>query len=131
MYIGRTLTGRLRLNCSFCQACNYPFQGLAAEGAKIALYYLWRERFAVVNFVHDETITEIRDDDHLQANIKKINELMIAGMRQVVTHVPIGVEGALMRRWRKEAKPVFDSNGNLLVWEDVRCFDPTKSQSAK
>ena len=35
-----TLTGRKRGNTSYCAEKNTPFQGLAADGAKIALYNL-------------------------------------------------------------------------------------------
>lgn len=116
-YIAQTITGRKRRNASFCSSCNYHFQGLAADGARIALWYLWLESFRMVNFVHDEVITELRDDEYLQYYVKRINQLMIHGMQQVIPHVHIGVEGALMRRWYKGAKPVLDEHGNLLIWE--------------
>jgi hypothetical protein len=37
-----TLTGRIRGRNSFTQARNTPFQGLAADGAKLALWGLMR-----------------------------------------------------------------------------------------
>lgn len=117
MYIAETITGRKRRNATFCSACNYQFQGLAADGARVALWYLWLEKFRMVNMVHDEVISELRDDNYLQQNVQRINQLMVYGMQQVIPHVKIKVEGTLMRRWYKEAKPVFDEQGNLLVWE--------------
>ena len=82
----------------------------------------------MINFIHDEVIVELRDDRNLQANIKRINDLMIMGMQQVITHVPIKVEGALMHKWSKEAKEARDSDGNLLPWEDVQSV--SKKQEA-
>jgi DNA polymerase I-like protein with 3'-5' exonuclease and polymerase domains len=117
-YITRTTTGRIRRNASYCSACNNPFQGLAADGARLALWVLFLDRFRMVNFIHDEIIFELEElDPQLQSKIRRINELMIWGMKQVITRVNISVDGTLMRRWYKEAEPVLDGHGNLLVWE--------------
>ncbi|MHA2064710.1 MAG: DNA polymerase [Candidatus Thorarchaeota archaeon] len=116
-YIARTISDRVRRNASFCSACNYPFQGLAADGAKLALWYLYLERIPVVNFIHDEVIVELPMDSTLQTKIARIDQLMIAGMRQLLPNVRIKVEGALMKRWYKEAEPVFDDQGLLRIWE--------------
>ena len=116
-YIARTVNGRVRRNATYCSACNYAFQGLVADGAKIALWYLYRRGFKVVNFVHDEAIVELWIDDNLQQNIREIEALMIAGMKTVIKHVAIRVESTMMRRWYKEAKPVHDEDNNLLIWE--------------
>ena len=117
-YITRTTTGRIRRNASYCSACNNPFQGLAADGARLALWFLFLDRFRMVNFIHDEIIFELGElDPQLQSKIRRINELMVWGMKQVITRVNISVDGTLMRRWYKEAEPVLDGHGNLLVWE--------------
>jgi len=116
-YIGKTTTGRIRRNCSYCSACNYPFQGLSSDGARLALWYMWLEQYRMVNFIHDEIMSELRDDEYLQWHVKRIDQLMIAGMQAVIPDVKISVEGALMRRWYKEAESVYDEHGNLLVWE--------------
>ena len=117
-YITRTTTGRIRRNASYCSACNNPFQGLAADGARLALWVLFLDRFRMVNFIHDEIIFELEElDPQLQSKIRRINELMIWGMKQVITRVNISVDGTLMKRWYKEAEPVLDGHGNLLVWE--------------
>jgi DNA polymerase I-like protein with 3'-5' exonuclease and polymerase domains len=116
-YMATTITGRLRRNAGFCSACNYQFQGLAADGARIALWYMWLNRYRMVNFVHDEIITELKADEMLQYHIGRINDLMITGMEAAIPNVKIKVEGALMRRWYKGAKPVYDDSGRLVVWE--------------
>jgi DNA polymerase-1 len=120
-YIAQTINGRVRRGASYCSACNYPFQGLSADGAKMALWYLYLSGFDVVNFIHDETITELDEDDTLQARCAEIDRLMLAGMKTVIKNVLVKVEGGLMRRWHKGAEPVFDSDiegsRRLLVWE--------------
>jgi DNA polymerase-1 len=115
-YIARTVTGRIRRKASFCSACNYPFQGLAADGAKMALWFLYQEQFRMVNFIHDEVIIELPEDEYLQTRVNRIDFLMIEGMKSVIDTVKIRVEGALMRRWEKDAEPVFDNAGNLQIW---------------
>lgn len=117
MYIAQTINGRVRRKASFCAACNYQFQGLSADGAKMALWFLYMDRYQVVNFVHDETLTYLREDSELQNHVKHIDFLMVSGMETVIKDVSIQVEGALMRTWAKEAKPVHDENGNLLIWD--------------
>jgi hypothetical protein len=54
-----TLTGRLRAKASYCARHNCVFQGLAADGAKLALWRLWCSGYRVVNFVHDEVLLEM------------------------------------------------------------------------
>jgi hypothetical protein len=57
-----TLTGRVRGGVGYTQARNTPFQGLAADGAKLALWRLVREGYRVVGFVHDEVLVELPDE---------------------------------------------------------------------
>lgn len=116
-YIAQTVNGRIRRNATYCSACNYAFQGLVADGAKMALWYLYQQGYRVVNFIHDEVIVELPLDDKLQYHVNAISKLMIAGMKRVIRTVDIKTEGALMPRWYKEAEPIFDDEGNLLIWE--------------
>lgn len=57
-----TATGRLRFGASYCARHNTLFQGLAADGAKLALWKLWRAGYRIVNFLHDEVIIEVPAD---------------------------------------------------------------------
>jgi len=115
-YIGRTITGRVRERSTFCAACNAPFQGLAADGAKVAMYILWLNRMPMVAFIHDEILFELPRDDNLASTTRRINKIMLNGMKQVVKRVKIKIEGALMYRWDKAAEPVYDEKGNLRIW---------------
>ena len=113
-------TGRVKVDCDYCQARNHPFQGLAADGAKAALYRLIRQGFRVVNFIHDEFLIELPEDgDHL-ALAREVERIMVEAMQKLIPNVTISVEYALMRRWCKKAKAVFDDPANptkLLPWE--------------
>lgn len=113
-----TLTGRLRANASYCARHNTIFQGLAADGAKLALWRLWRSGFRLANFIHDEVLVEVPEDANLHEQAETIRCLMIEGMREVAPDVRIEVEYAAARRWSKKAKANFDDNGRLLVWEE-------------
>ena len=95
-----TRTGRLRGNTTYCAEKNTPFQGLAADGAKLALYNLDKQGLRVVGFVHDEIITEV---DALHAeSLKAIQErIMVNSMQAVVPDVKIGVESMISEVYTK------------------------------
>lgn len=67
-----TNTGRLRADAAHCQQKNTPFQGLAADGAKLALWELWRRNKRIVNFIHDEIVIEVDEDCNLQAEAEEL-----------------------------------------------------------
>lgn len=110
-----TLSGRVRGGVSYTQARNTPFQGLAADGAKLALWELIYRGYRVVAFIHDEFLIELPiDADHTKeaCNIEKI---LCDAMSQFTPGIRIECEYALMDRWRKDAVAVFE-NGRLVPW---------------
>jgi hypothetical protein len=114
-----TLTGRLRGRVRYSQARNTPFQGLAADGAALALFELVKEGFRVVGFVHDEILVELPDEGgHVaEATVRRVTEIMRAQMAQVlVGDIPVGCEAALSRRWNKKAK-LLVQDGKVYPWE--------------
>jgi site-specific DNA-methyltransferase (adenine-specific)/site-specific DNA-methyltransferase (cytosine-N4-specific) len=112
-----TLTGRIRGRVRYSQARNTPFQGLAADGAALALFALAREGFRVVGFVHDEVLVELPDEGGFvsRAAIARIEQIMVAEMEKVLGGLPAGVESALSTRWSKEAKHTIDGE-RVLSW---------------
>lgn len=76
-------------------------QGLAADGAIYALWKLTRAGYTIVNFIHDEVIIEIREDENLPARIADIERLMVAGMHQVVPGANVRVETEVRRSFSK------------------------------
>jgi len=114
------VSGRIVPNRNYCQARNARFQGFAGDGAKAALYRLYREGYRTVNFIHDEYLIELPEEgDHLLM-ARSIEEIVVDGMRTMCPDVTIKTEYALMRRWHKEAEAVFDDPESptlLLPWE--------------
>jgi len=95
-----TRTGRLRANTTYCAEKNSPFQGLAADGAKLALYELDKKGFKVVGFVHDEIICEV-PNDRAERDLAIMEKIMIDQMKSVVPNVRISVEGQLQDKYCK------------------------------
>ena len=134
-------SGRVRGNVVFCQACNTPFQGLVADGAKHTLFLIAHDCYAapesplygarLLISVHDEVVLEVRESTVAQC-ADRVEELMIAGMRVFLPDVPVEVETTASRRWSKSAKTLRDSVGNLLIWEDDNtCQQETALQTGR
>lgn len=127
-YAYSTPNGLIRRNCIFTEAANgLALQSRTAEGAKIALFMLARECYdarlgSVVfgcrnpAFIHDEVLVSIPNDEWMHERAFRVADIMIAGMREVMTKVKVGAEPAVMLRWDKRAEKVLDANGRLQVW---------------
>lgn len=112
-----TITGRLRGKVGFSQSRNTPFQGVAADGAKIALWNLNRSGFRVVAFIHDEFLIEIPvEADHTE-EASRVESILCDSMQQLCGSVPIACEYALSERWYKGAEGVFDDKKKLRLWK--------------
>jgi DNA polymerase I-like protein with 3'-5' exonuclease and polymerase domains len=97
-----TITGRLRAKASYSARRNTVFQGAASDGAKLALYRLWRDGFTVVAFIHDEVVVEVDETADLPRVKKQIDDILIASMSEICPDVKIEVEGSFRRRWGKD-----------------------------
>jgi DNA polymerase I-like protein with 3'-5' exonuclease and polymerase domains len=97
------LTGRLRAAAAYGARHNTVFQGLAADGAKLALWQLFRAGYRIVNFIHDEIVIEVPLDQHADEHVLRIREIMITAMQEVVPDIHIDVEVAVMECWSKRA----------------------------
>lgn len=119
-------SGRVRGQCTYTQSCNTRFQGLAADGAKLALFNVMYEAFADRDsplygarggaFIHDEIMLEVPEDRAADAAVR-LSEIMVETMKIFTPDIRIEAEPALMRRWYKEAEPVYDEDGKLIPWE--------------
>ena len=111
-----TATGRVRADVEFTQARNTPFQGLAADGCKQALWNLTKAGYRVIAFVHDEFVIEIPESDHYTEVVADINRICCESMAQFVPGIPVTCEYAVSRRWSKKAEAVYDDSNRLLEW---------------
>lgn len=123
--------GMLRSGASYCAAANGAgLQTPGAEGAKLGVYNVMRacydpEMGSVLGggstrpsiFIHDEIFGEMIEDGLMHERMIEMGRIMVESMRVVTPGVVVKTEGCLMRRWCKDAKPVFDAQGRLTVWE--------------
>jgi hypothetical protein len=101
-----TLTGRVRGRVSYSQCRNTPFQGLAADGAKIAMWRLVRAGFRVVGFVHDEVLIELPDEGGYVSLgvVERVEAILCEEMASVLFGgIPVACEAVLSTCWSKEA----------------------------
>jgi DNA polymerase I-like protein with 3'-5' exonuclease and polymerase domains len=115
-----TLTGRVRGSVGYSQARNTPFQGLAADGAKLALWDLYKAGYRCVAFIHDEVLIELPIDGDHTRHAELIDGILCEAMQRLTGSIPIACEYALTDRWRKEAEAVFDADGKLQLWYPPR-----------
>jgi hypothetical protein len=119
------INGRSKANCVFTELSNFKFQGLAADGAKLALWQLWSEamlawyhqniggetygyEFAgspladsrISNFVHDEIVMEHPDNEKGASAFERQKELMVSSMTTMCQSlITISVEGEFSEHW--------------------------------
>jgi hypothetical protein len=113
-----TLTGRLRARVSYSQCRNTPFQGLAADGAKLAVWRLIHEGYRVVGFVHDEVLVELPDAGGYVplAEVERVEAILREEMGSVlVGDIPVACESALATCWSKEAERIVEGD-RVLPW---------------
>lgn len=60
-----------------------------------------RAGYTIANFIHDEVICEVPEDENLPAKIADIERLMIAGMHEVVPGANVRVETSVRRSFSK------------------------------
>lgn len=118
-------SGRVRGGVGYSDCANGYFQGLAADGAKRALFDVAKACYVdrssalfgsrPVAFIHDEIICEVPKEQAHEAAIAQ-EQLMCASMQIYTPDIPIRASSALMRRWFKEADAVWE-NGRLVPWE--------------
>lgn len=123
------VSGRTRGGLSGPSAANTLFQGLAADGAKLAVRRLTRAMYLdresplygsrLCVFAHDETIIDIPDlgPDHVDAAAREQSRIMVEAMKVYIPDVEVTAEPALMRYWTKDADKKLDDKGRLIPWD--------------
>ena len=68
--------------------------------------------------IHDEIVGEVLDDGRADEYATRVAEVMVENFSVVLPDVKIKAQPVLMRRWDKNAEPVFDSvTKKLIPWE--------------
>lgn len=132
MTVCQPRTGRVRADTRQTAAANSQFQGLAADGTRVASWKLARACYTdrdsplfgsrPVAFVHDEYLVEVPLARYRRC-AREVERIMCDGMATVVPDVPIEAEPAAAIRWYKSAEPVFDPSGGLELWVPHRIDD--------
>ena len=116
---GETITGRIQSKATYCQVRNSRFQGLAGDGAKLALFELFKREIRVVAFIHDEIVIEVPEGSDYRSRRDGLMEVMKSCMQQVVPDVKIGVHcNGVMKHWSKEVENQYEDddaeNGQII-----------------
>jgi len=120
----QTITGRIQSKATYCQARNSRFQGLAGDGAKLALFELFKRRVRVVAFIHDEIIIEVPEGSDYRAKMDELTEVMKTCMQEVVPQVEIRVHcNGVMQHWSKEKELQYvnddPENGQIIPFVNL------------
>lgn len=113
-----TLTGRVRGGVTYTTERNTPFQGLAADGAKLALARLVLAGHRVVGFVHDEVIVELPDEGGYvgKPKVQSVLDEMCKGMEEVTSGVPVQCDYVVSTCWSKQAQLV-EQGDRVIAWK--------------
>lgn len=60
---------------------NTIFQSLAVDGAKLAMWQLWRARYRMVNFIHDKVPIELPAAVNLAHHAEIVRQFMVEAMQ--------------------------------------------------
>lgn len=126
-WVTQFVSERKRGHIPYTEACNTFFQGLGADVAKSALWDVIQACYVpgnnaelfgcrVVNFIHDEFILEVPEDNKLTERAKELERVVIQGGNKFLPDVPVTAKAIATRRWSKLAERIV-VNGKLQVWE--------------
>jgi DNA polymerase family A len=112
-----TISGRLRGHVGFSQRANTPFQGLAADGNKLALFRLLRAGFQVCGFIHDEMLILIPEGTDYTAAVDRVKQILASAMQELCPDIPICTEFLLADRWYKDVdEQSRDEKGKIIPY---------------
>jgi len=141
-------TGFVRGDVGYTDGCNHGFQHPVAHAGKAACYRVAKECYLgvcscgnpsarahceacggtgrsplygtrPVAFIHDEILAEVPEATAHEA-AHRLAEIMLEELKRLCPDVPVKAEPALMRRWYKGVKTVYDEHGRLVPWEPKR-----------
>lgn len=95
-----TLTGRKRARCTYTAYLNTGFQGLCADGLKLALYNLLKLGYHITTEIHDQILVEVSRDE-VEKKKEEMGRIMIESMQKVIPDVLVKVEAQVLERFTK------------------------------
>lgn len=66
----------------------------------------------------DELIIELKEDMHMHDHVMNLVRIMEESMAKIIPGIRIKAEPAVMYRWSKEAKDIYDEEGKIQVWKE-------------
>lgn len=113
----------------YTELCNGPFQGLGADAAKRAGWFVTKACYVdkrsplygsrVVLFAHDEFLLETRDNDNAPDAAAELGRLMCKGANEFLPDVPATTTPTMMRYYSKNSKPIKHwQTGRLVPWSE-------------
>jgi hypothetical protein len=132
--VPQVYSGRLRAGATYCAACNSFYQGLGADVAKRAGWYIFQacyvkgfdnDLFGCMpqNFVHDQFFVAAPEAKAQAAALRVEHWMRQAAIELLPDYgeaMAKKTEAILARRWSKGAEAVRGEDGSLGVWEDAR-----------
>jgi len=119
------MSNRIRGGVGFTDGCNTRVQGLAADGAKRALFAVSRACYVeptdalygsrVITMIHDELCLEVPTKTAHEAAMSCVDH-MEREMLAVMPSIPVRATPALSTYWIKAAEPTYDATGRLIPW---------------
>ena len=118
-------SNRVRGATRYSAACNGFMQSLAADGAKEAIWRVAKDCYTnpssplwgcrPVAFIHDEIIISA-PREVFSAAANRLQEIMVEAMEVYIPDIKITTEAVAMESWEKDAEPLYNDKGELLIW---------------
>lgn len=123
-------SGRCRAGLFYNDVHNYPFQGLIADVAGVALWDLFCARHGyselgqadpfygcyVALHAHD-SFTGYAPEDRAAEAAERMGEIVTRAAARLMPDVPSKAKGQVMNQMSKQAKAWRDENGRLIPWD--------------
>lgn len=96
-----SITGRVRGSATYTQARNTPFQSLAADGGKLALWELIKAGFCPIAFIHDEVVVEVPEAT-AEADAERVDRILVSAMEKILNYqIPVACSRQVADCWQK------------------------------
>lgn len=125
-------SGRARFLRKYTVACNTPFQGVSADGAKSAVIETFKECYFIkssplygskpILFVHDEIVLETKHDGSAESHqrcseaARRLQTIMEQQMEIYTPNIPAIAEPTLTTKWVKDAESDILEDGLIDIW---------------